>query len=194
MNMFNKLPYFVNLQEKKYKINVDFRNMISFENKIQDKNVSESEILEFGLRHFYLDFFNIENYQFLIRNTELYREACEKLLWFYKCGRENYHKIKSGNKGCLKSNEIYSYEYDDEYIWGAFFELYKIDLTTDKLHWWKFKAILNSLPENTKFEKIKSYRAYKGKDKEMLELKDYWKLPLPFKEQERLDRIYELLK
>ena len=167
MNMFNKLPYFVNLQEKKYKINVDFRNMISFENKIQE---------------------------FLIRNTELYREACEKLLWFYKCGRENYHKIKSGNKGCLKSNEIYSYEYDDEYIWGAFFELYKIDLTTDKLHWWKFKAILNSLPENTKFEKIKSYRAYNGKDKEMLELKDYWKLPLPFKEQERLDRIYELLK
>ena len=32
MIMFNKLPYFAILQGKKYKINVDFRNMISFEN------------------------------------------------------------------------------------------------------------------------------------------------------------------
>ena len=35
MIMFNKLPYFVILKGKKYKINVDFRNMISFENKVQ---------------------------------------------------------------------------------------------------------------------------------------------------------------
>ena len=31
MIMFNRLPYFIILDEKKYKINVDFRNMISFE-------------------------------------------------------------------------------------------------------------------------------------------------------------------
>ena len=43
MIMFNKLPYFVILQGKKYKINVDFRNMISFENKVQDKSVSNQK-------------------------------------------------------------------------------------------------------------------------------------------------------
>ena len=57
MIMFNKLPYFVILQEKKYKINVDFRNMISFENIVQDKSVSNSEKIKYGLRHFYPAFF-----------------------------------------------------------------------------------------------------------------------------------------
>lgn len=43
MIMFNKLPYFVILQGKKYKINVDFRNMISFENKMQDNSVDNQK-------------------------------------------------------------------------------------------------------------------------------------------------------
>ena len=42
MTMFRKLPYFVILQEKKYRINVDFRNMISFEKILQDKSVSKT--------------------------------------------------------------------------------------------------------------------------------------------------------
>ena len=49
--------------------------------------------------------------------------------------------------------------------------MFNIDLTKDKVHWWKFKAIMNSLPENTEFVKIIRYRSYSGKDKDMLELK-----------------------
>lgn len=194
MNMFNRLPYFVILQGQKYKINVDFRNMISFEKKIEDKNVDISKKVQYGLQHFYPYFYNIENYQKLIKNKELYKEACNKLIWFYKCGRENYHKtIKKGKKG--KANiQIYSYDFDDEYIWGAFHELHGIDLSIDKVHWWKFKAILNSLPENTQFNKIKSYRAYDGDNESMLDLKEYWKLPISTDEQDRLNRIYETLK
>ena len=153
MIMFNKLPYFVVLQEKKYKINVDFRNMISFENKVQDKGVSESEKIEYGLRHFYPAFFYVENYIKLLQDEQLYKEACEKLIWFYKCGRENYHKTKGSGK--ISKKQIYSYEYDDEYIYGAFYEQYRIDLTCDKIHWWKFKALLKSLKDNTEFVKIK---------------------------------------
>lgn len=193
MNMFHKLPYFVILQGKKYKINADFRNMIAFENKLQDRNVNDSKIIEFGLRHFYFDFQDDEGYLYLLRNATLYKEACKKLIWFYKCGREDYHKVKTG-KGKCNQKEICSYEHDDEYIWGAFHELHGIDLTKDKLHWWKFKAILKSLPESTEFVKIKGYRAYKGKDKDMLELKEYWTLPMPVEEQERLNRLYEALK
>lgn len=121
MIIFNKLPYFVILQGKKYKINVDFRNMISFENKVQDKNVDNSKKIEYGLRHFYPAFFYIENYNKLLSNKNLYQQACEKLIWFYKCGREDYHKITG--KGKESNKQIYSYEYDDEYIYGAFYEL-----------------------------------------------------------------------
>ena len=190
--MFNKLPYFVILKGKKYKINVDFRNMISFENKVQDKSVSESEKIEYGLRHFYPAFFYVENYIKLLQNKQLYKEACEKLIWFYKCGRENYHKTEGSGKASKK--QIYSYKYDDEYIYGAFYEQYNVDLAYDKIHWWKFKALLKSLKDNTEFVKIKGYRAYDGKDENMQNLKEYWGLPKPIEEQKRIEKIYELLK
>lgn len=192
MLMFKRLPYFAILQGKKYKINVDFRNMIFFENKLQDKSVSKSEKIEYGLRHFYPDFFYAENFKKLMLNPNLYKEACEKLIWFYKCGRDNYHNTKGNKKG--RNKQIYSYEFDDEYIYGAFYEQYGIDLTHDKVHWWKFKALLKSLKDSTEFVKIKGYRAYTGKDKNMIELRDYWELPLPIEEQERLNNLYEALK
>lgn len=192
MIMFNKLPYFVILQEKKYKINVDFRNMISFEQKLQDKSIEDSEKIEYGLRYFYPAFFSEENYYYLLTQPNLYKEACNKLIWFYKCGREDYHKTSGKGKG--SSKQIYSYEYDDEYIWSAFHEIHKIDLTTDKVHWWKFKAILKSLPDTTEFMKIQGYRAYDGKDENMKNLKEYWELPKPVTEQQRLDKLYEVLK
>lgn len=192
MIMFNKLPYFVILQEKKYKINVDFRNMISFENKVQDKSVDNSKKIEYGLRHFYPAFFYAENYYKLLNNEQLYKEACDKLIWFYKCGRDDYHKTKGNKKG--QNKQIYSYEFDDEYIYGAFYEQYRIDLAYDKVHWWKFKSLLKSLKDDTEFVKIKGYRAYTGKDKNMLELREYWELPKPVEEQERINKIYEALK
>ena len=191
MVMFHKLPYFVMLQGRKYKINADFRNMIQFENKLQDKSVDNLEKIQYGLKHFYLDFSN-PNAQEMLQIPDLYLEACKKLMWFYQCGREDYHKVKGNGKKVNK--QIYSYEFDDEYIYGAFYEQYGIDLSYEKVHWWKFKALLKSLKEDTEFVKIKGYRSYMGKDKNMLELKEYWDLPLPMEEQERLNNLYECLK
>lgn len=191
MTMFKKLPYFVNLQGKEYKINVDFRKQISFEKKIQDKSLDDAEKMAYCIRNFYPDFFYVKDYLSLLKNSQLYKEACDKLVWFYKCGREDYHQKKSGGKA---GNQIFDYDYDDEYIYGAFLEQYAIDLTKDIVHWWKFKALLKSLKEDTEFVKIKGYRAYSGDDKNMLELKKYWELPLPKEEQERLDALYEKLK
>lgn len=192
MIMFNRLPYFVILKGNKYEINVDFRNMISFENKVQDKSVDKSKKIEYGLRHFYPVFFYAKNYNKLMQDLQLYKEACDKLIWFYKCGREDYHKSNGNGKNINK--QIYSYEYDDEYIYGAFYEQYGIDLAYDKLHWWKFKALLKSLKDDTEFVKIKGYRAYTGDDKNMIQLRKYWELPLPVEEQQRLDKLYDMLK
>lgn len=192
MIMFKKLPYFVILQGRKYKINVDFRSMISFENKLQDKGADSLEKIEYGLRHFYPAFSNNDNYQILLQIPELYKEACDKLMWFYKCGRDDYHKTKGNGKG--QNKQIYSYEFDDEYIYGAFYEQYGIDLTYEKIHWWKFKSLLKSLKDDTEFVKIQGYRNYSGDDKNLKELKEYWELPKPIEEQDRLNKIYELLK
>jgi len=192
MIMFNKLPHFVILQGKKYRINVDFRNMISFENKVEDKTIDKAKKIEHGLRCFYFDFFYLEDYLKLLHNPQVYQEACDKLIWFYKCGRDNYHKTTGKGKG--QNKQIYSYKFDDEYIYGAFYEQYGIDLAYDKVHWWKFKSLLKSLKDDTEFVKIKSYRSYTGKDENRLKLKEYWELPLSLEEQNRLNQIYETLK
>lgn len=193
MIMFKKLPYFVFLNKKKYKINVDFRNMISFEQIVQDRSVTKADKIKYGIQHFYPAFYKDINFYYLIQNPKLYKKACEKLIWFYKCGREDYLSKKNTEKS-VPINQIFSYEYDDEYIYSAFYQEYGIDLNYDKVHWWKFKALLKGLKEDVIFEKIKGYRAYTGDDENLKELKKYYELPLPESEQKRLDALYESLK
>lgn len=191
INMFQKLPCYVYLQNKKYKINVDFRHIIQIENKIKGRSEENTEKICWCLEHFYPFFYNKSKY-ILITNPELFKEAFQKFIWFYKCGRDDYHK-SSSNGGKNSSRDSLSYEYDDEYIYGAFYEKYKIDLTIDKVHWWKFKALLKSLYK-TRINEIQSYRNYSGDDKDMKELKRFWELPLDKEEQERLDKLYDMLK
>lgn len=52
----------------------------------------------------------------------------------------------------------YDFERDSEYIFSAFLDSYGIDLTTEKLHWWRFKALFKSLPEDCQMCKIIGYR------------------------------------
>lgn len=190
MNMFNKLPTKIEINKKWYFINSDFRLMISFEQEMQNikdlpkeeqKNIVFKKMVDFCPAFFNSNF-----------TSEDFEELSKKFIYFYKCGRENYHKTSGG--GEVSKSSIYSYEYDDEYIYGAFMQYYpKYDLTKDYIHWWKFKAMLKSLPDDCKFEQIKSYRSYKGKDEDAKKLKSYWELPISTKEQEELDKIAEQL-
>ena len=191
MNMFNRLPNFVEIKNIKYKINVDFRYMLQFEKILKDNSISDEQKVLKALQCFYPYFYT--RTEELLKDASLYKEACEKLIWFYRCGRE---ETKSNKKSGAthKQNKIYDFELDDEYIWEAFYRHYKIDLTKDFVHWWKFRAILKSLPEDTQFSKIQGYRSYKGDDKNLLELKNIYKLPLEKEEQERLDKLYDMLK
>lgn len=191
INMFQKLPYYVYLEGKRYKINVDFRHIIQIENKMKDRSANSTEKICWCLEHFYPFFYN-KSKLILYTNSKLFYKAFEKFIWFYKCGREDYHKQGTGGQKST-SNDLLSYEYDDEYIYGAFLEKYKVDLTKDKVHWWKFKALLKSLYK-TRINEIQSYRSYSGDDKDMKELRKYWELPLDKEEQERLDRLYDMLK
>lgn len=168
MNMFYELPYFVKIKNKKYAVKTDFRIFAEYEEEMQDRNEeNRKKAIAKVLSRFYPAFLEI------VENN-LLEEAVNQFMWFYECGRKNYHKVKN-SKG-NKREEIYSFNYDDEYIYSAFLEKYRIDLSRNYVHWWKFQALLKGLGE-CEFTKIKGYRAYNGKDKEMLEIKEYWALP-----------------
>ena len=90
MNMFKRLPYFVYLQGRKIKINVDYRIMVSFEKVILDKSLSKDKKIQKIMKilcRFYPFFFS-QNYHELMTNEELYKESIDKLIWIYRCRKE----------------------------------------------------------------------------------------------------------
>ena len=188
MRMYRKLPQFVYIGGRRYKINTDFRLFIEFEEEIM-KQVEYGKVIMKTLKRFYPAFFEI------LKNRCL-EEAVDKFLWFYRCGKEyNINENKKVN-GERINYRIFSYKYDSDLIWSAYYDK-GIDLTTDRLHWWKFKAIFVSLPSDCEFRKVMSYRCYDGDDKNLLELKEEYKLPLTKYEIDnriRQDKIFEELK
>ena len=185
--MYNKLPHNVSINGEKFIINTDFRIFVDFEYEMQeiDRNKAVNKVL----KRFYPAFS-------IIIEQNLLNEAIDKFLWFYQCGKEEVEEIKSNSKA-KKAKNSYSYKYDDQYIWGAYKMYFNVDLTKDEIHWWKFKAMWMTIPQEAEFTKIKGYRSYTGKDKNLLELKDYYKLPLTESEKQdkiRREQIYEALK
>lgn len=189
MRMFNKLPQYVYLNNKKEFINTDYRLFIDFEIKMQGKD--KKKAINNCLYAFYPAFLNI-------CNQGLYEEAVEKFIWFYTCGREEIEsRVKKNNTNNSKNKQLFSYEYDDEMIYGAFKEQYNINLDRTYLHWWEFKALIKTLSSECEFCKAKGYRAYDGKDSELLKLKENYSLPLSqaeLDEEERHKKIFEELK
>lgn len=144
----------------KLEIDTDFRTSIKFELLMQDNKINDKDKILLALNLYYLN--NIDDIQIAIKD----------MLWFYRCGKEEKNKeLANSNNVENKKEQIYSYEFDAEYIYSAFLEQYNIDLNKTKyLHWWKFKALFNSLKEDTQIVKIMGYRAMdlsKIKDKEM---------------------------
>lgn len=185
---YNNLPYYVYLENKKFIIDADYHIFIEFEEEMQGKDIKSA--VEKALTRFYPAFP-------LIVESNLINEAVEKFIWFYFCGKEHIPKPTKKQK-TTKASQVFSYKHDSDLIWSAFW-MYgnRIDLSKEKLHWWKFRAIWNSLPSECEFVKIKGYRAYEGKDEDMLELKEYYKLPpteAEIKDRIRQDKIYEALK
>lgn len=168
------VPTYVEIDNKKYKINTDFRTSILFELLIQDNSIEEKEKIIRALELYY---------PVIPENIE---EAIEKILWFYKCGKEfQYGDSKSKNSSKAKREIEYSFEYDDEYIYAAFLDQYNIDLQDiDYLHWWKFRAMFKSLKEDNLIIKMMGYRSInlseitdKEQRKKIKKMKELYKLP-----------------
>ncbi len=187
MNMLiDLLPTNVEIDNKRYKIDSNFRTSILFEMMMQDNELDKEEKITNALQLYYP-----------IVPTNI-NEAVKKLIWFYSCGKDN---TKHKGTGSGEAEQIYNYEFDDGYIYSAFLSQYGIDLQDiDYLHWWKFKAMFNSLKEDNKIIKIMSYRSLDLntiKDKEQKanyrRLKKIYELPKNKTEVDKLNTIEKAL-
>ena len=175
---------------KGLKVNTNFRSFILFELLMQDNEIPKEEKVYLALNLFYKE------------EIKDVKTAIDGIMWFYCMGtirKENKNIKKKENKNTI--NNIYSYEYDAEYIYGAFWHDYRLDLSElDYLHWWKFKSLFDSLNEGNKICQIMSYRAVdlnKIKDenekKKYRKLKQIWALPDNRTEKEKENDFAEAL-
>jgi hypothetical protein len=166
------LPDTVDVDGSKHIINTDFRIGILFEELMQDNTLSSEQKVYLALNLYYKE---------MPTNIE---QAIKEIEWFYRCGKDIQLGTKTKTKATNKEDKIYSFEYDDEYIYSAFLTQYRIDLQDVKtLHWWKFKAMFKSLDEDSRISKIMGYRAMKITD----EMSDNDK-----KHYREMKRIYSL--
>ena len=179
-------PKTVEIDGAEIPINWDFRASIHFEIIMGDASLSDEEKIEKAL----------ETYDPQIPYN--LSEAVDRMLWFYRAGKEENNTSTANTR---RSAQIYSYEYDDEYIYAAFLEQYGVDLQDiPALHWWKFKAMFLGLKSDTRIVEIMGYRDMEITSKMSNEQKQFYRrmkkqfaIPMPKTEREKLNAIEEAL-
>lgn len=84
-------------------------------------------------------------------------EAIRLLCTFFAGGEES--KCRSSN-----ADPIISFTQDEELIYASFLSEYGINLAKDKLHWWRFLALLRNLSPNSALMRVVQIRTAKLSD------------------------------
>lgn len=136
------LPTKAEVNGKIYDINTDYKVAIQCYHILEDDTITDEERC---LAIIYKIFgFVPEN------NVELFLEKCIKFLE----GGSNYK-----NDDCNSAPDM-DFDYDEAYIEASFMSDYGIDLSTKKLHFWKFIALLEGLTSDCVLSRVREIRGY----------------------------------
>lgn len=171
--MIDGLPEQVEIAGQMVPISSDFRTGILFEEVLQDPGLDDLEKLQTAL-HLY--------FPGVVFDYDVLDEALGKLVWFYRCGTDPA-ETTGETSGAADEDPPFSYEHDADYIYSAFMQAYGLDLARHPLHWWQFRALFRSLPEDTQLVKIIGYRTMKIPAKISKEQRQHY---------EHLKRVYAL--
>lgn len=149
-----KYPEYVEVEGKLYKINTDFRVAIRCNKIAEDNEIGD---LERSLAVIYT-LFGDEG----LENPEHYESLLELARKYLMCGKE-IEKSDSNEKPDM------DYEEDMDYIEASFMSDYHIDLSTTKMHWWKFFNLINGLSNSEMgnccvLNRIRNLRNYDTKE------------------------------
>lgn len=168
--LIDKLPTSVVIDGVEYKINSDFRTSILFSLLIEDNDVNEQDKI-LGALQLYYD---------VIPNN--INSAIDGIINFYLCNDNN--NTFSGSSKNKSNKKVLDYEIDSNYIYSAFLTQYHIDLQDiEYLHWWKFKAMLESLNDDLMLCKIIKFRSIDVSKIQDKEQKKYY---------QKMQKMYEI--
>lgn len=146
-------PEYVKVEDKKYKINTDFRVAIECQDIATDESIGDYErALAIVYKLFGEDGINAPQH---------YEKLLELAVKYLSCGKEVD----------MKGNEEPDMDFtqDMDYIEASFMSDYNIDLTNIEMHWWKFYNLINGLSNSEMgnccvLNRVRNLRTYDTKD------------------------------
>lgn len=182
----NKYPKFAQVEDRKYKINTNYKIAL-FCNKIAKSNVSEEER---ALAIIYLLFGDKG-----LNNSQDWNELLQIALKYLNCNKKTENNIEN------KEVDM-DYEQDWEYIKTSFFYDYKIRLNEKRyMHWWEFYNLLCGLSDKCILNRIRFVRNFDVSEIKDSKEREKWirqKEEVALKhennkslEEERLDKLFE---
>ena len=162
----DKLPTSITVLNEEYPIRVDYRIWIKFSREIFSGNIKLNTLAK--TLKIVLD-----------RLPPRLDLTINAVMDFYNPKEEK----DGGSPKRQSQRRIYDYDYDAELIYAAFMQQYKLDLTSCQLHWWQFRALFDSLTDETNFIKIVGYRSTDVKTIKDKELKKFYS---------KMKRLYRL--
>jgi hypothetical protein len=172
MKLYETLPDRVRIGKRIYKCDFEFRNVLRMMEYLDNQSL-------IGEASRYLALKCIMKHP--PRDTA---EAVSAVLAFLFG-----NKKKRGEK-----KRVTSFEQDAGLIRAAFLQVYGVDLWTEKLHWFKFRDLLDGLPEGTRYNEIVSIRArplpkatkYNAEERQwLMRAKEEYALEMTEEQQER---------
>lgn len=146
-----KLPDFIEIGGKQIKIRTDFRIWIRASLLLYENIELETKLIKL-IKLCYIDI------------PPTLKGGIEGILLFLSGGEREKGKTKPNHK-----KPLFDFDADAGLIYATYLTEYGIDLTECNMHWYKFLALFNALPQECGFLKIVSYRGAdlsKIKDKE----------------------------
>lgn len=128
-------PEYVEVKNKRYKINTDFRIAIKCDSVAKNTNIGDYER---ALAVIYLLFG-----EDALKDTNNHNDLLVLAKKFLSCGEEE--ETKNDNE-----EPDMDFNQDMDYIEASFMSDYGIDLTLTKMHWWKFSNLISGL-SNSEF-------------------------------------------
>lgn len=132
------------------RIDPDFRHMVRLSAAYSHGEV-EADPVAFALQlcgQFYTERFSPSDLQ----------EKYSWLIEFYCAGEQAAEPAAAKPASGHDTGPAFDYQLDAPYIVAAFQQAYGIDLTREKIHWWRFRALFAALPEDTLMAKIMGWR------------------------------------
>lgn len=144
----------IEINGKIYRVDMSFDNILNLTEMLGDKDLSDEVQILLGIEMLFDDPLEMP----IEEQAFVFNEAYHALIG--KSAEEDLEYDLLGNPMPQQNEEefeqLYDLQQDAEYIYASFMQDYGIDLIEQQgiLHWYKFKALLTGLSDNTKFKKV----------------------------------------